>query len=237
MGVIIYNGLSSKDYGIEVETFPTYQTPRKDYDIYHVPGRNGDVFIDTGAYQNVQRKYDISIGTFEIPYTDFANGLSEWLHSTVNYARLEDSYEPDYYRMAVYEEEMEFSNIYNHGGKATITFNCKPQRYLKIGEDPITVTAKTALYNPTHFTALPIIKVYGSGAGKLVVGNYSVDISKISTSVTINSDIQDAYSGTTNKNSTITLSNGFPKLLSGLNDISFSGGVTKLEVIPNWWTL
>jgi phage-related protein len=40
-----------------------------------------------------------------------------------------------------------------------------------------------------------------------------------------------------NRNSTITLNNGFPKLVPGENNISFSGGITSVEVIPKWWTL
>ena len=54
---------------------------------------------------------------------------------------------------------------------------------------------------------------------------------------TIDSELQDAYKGTTNCNSLVTLSNGFPKLIKGENEISFSGGITSVEVIPKWWTL
>ena len=46
MGVIVFNGISSKDVGIEVETFPEYTIPEREYEAIHVPGRNGDVIID-----------------------------------------------------------------------------------------------------------------------------------------------------------------------------------------------
>ena len=29
----------------------------------------------------------------------------------------------------------------------------------------------------------------------------------------------------------------FPKLVPGSNTISFSGGITSVEIIPRWWTI
>lgn len=79
--------------------------------------------------------------------------------------------------------------------------------------------------------------VNGSGKGNLRIGDYVITISNISSYLTIDSELQDAYKGTTNCNSLVTLSNGFPKLIKGENEISFSGGITSVEVIPKWWTL
>ena len=54
----------------------------------------------------------------------------------------------------------------------------------------------------------------------------------------IDSELQDAYHGTSNWNKNITLNDRrFPKLKAGENLISFSGGITSVEVIPRWWTL
>lgn len=113
----------------------------------------------------------------------------------------------------------------------------KPQRFLKSGDIPVIVRATSKLRNPTGFKSLPIIKVNGSGKGNLRIGDYVITISNISSYLTIDSELQDAYKGTTNCNSLVTLSNGFPKLIKGENEISFSGGITSVEVIPKWWTL
>lgn len=237
MGVILFNGVSSEDYHIQVEHPPGYETPERDYEIIHVPGRSGDVVIDKGSYKNVDRKYEIAIGSYDRDFTSQANMISEWLHSASGYARLEDSYEPEYYRMAVYIETTSIENILSHAGRATVIFNCKPQRYLKSGDVPVVFNRAGALRNPTGFSALPVVTVKGSGSGVLRIGGYTVAISSIDSSVTLNSEVQDAYSGVQNRNSTITLSNGFPKLVPGDNEISFSGGITAVEVIPKWWTL
>lgn len=237
MGWISYNGRSTREIGLEVETFPTYQAPRRSYEKVHIPGRNGDLLIDGGSWENAIREYEVSIGSYSRHYYEMANAVSEWLHSAVSYAVLTDSYESEYYRLAIYLEETSISNLFNHGGKGTIAFDCKPQRFLKSGDVPITIAGQTTIQNPTGFTALPIINVYGSGSGTLVVGDYTVTISNIGTEIVIDSEIQDAYLGTANKNPMITIPNGFPKLETGLTTIGFSGGITKVEVIPKWFTL
>ena len=240
MGEIIYNGKSSKEIGLEVETYPEYQSPQRRYDKVEVPGRNGDLIIDSGGWENAVRSYSVSIGSYERSYYEMMTKVSEWLHSSTSYVRLEDSYEPEYYRLAVFLSEFNISNLYNQGGKADISFDCKPQRFLKIGDDVIEFTSSQTpikLQNPTAFQSLPIIHVYGSGSGTLVVGDYTVNISDIGTEIVIDSEIQDAYLGLANKNPVVTLPNGFPKLNVGSTSIGISGGITKVGVIPKWYTI
>lgn len=237
MGLIIFNGISSVDIGAEIEIIPSYETPERDYDTYHIPGRNGDLYIDTGSFKNVSRSYYISVAAYTKSFVEIANSISEWLHSTSGYARLEDSYEPEYYRLATFKDGLDIANLLNEAARTTISFDCKPQRFLKSGDRPIKFTKTDTLRNPTKRTALPIITVKGSGSGVLRIGSYTVTINDIGNGLTINSDIQDAYYGTLNRNSVIVLSNGFPKLKPGLNEVSFSGGITEIEVMPRWWTL
>lgn len=236
-GVVIFNGISSEDYRIQVEHPPGYETPEKDYEVIHVPGKNGDVVIDKGSYKNVPRIYEIAIGSYERSFTSQAHSISKWLHSASGYARLEDSYEPEYYRMAFYEEATDIENILQHAGRAIVSFNCKPQRFLKSGDAPVRLKSGESIRNPTNYAALPLVTVTGTGSGVLKIGGYTVTISSIGSALTIDSEPQDAYSGTLNKNSVIKLSNGFPKLVPGDNDISYSGGIASVEVIPKWWTL
>jgi phage-related protein len=237
MGVIIFNGVSSLDYGIQVESPPNYEIPERNYEITPIPGRNGELTLDRGGYKNVNRSYQIAIGAVGGDFTTLANKISKWLHSGSGYARLEDSYEPDHYKLATYSEDGSISNILQQAGRLTINFNRKPQRFLKTGDTKSIITIPTTLVNPTDQSALPIITVKGSGAGVLHVGSYVVTISDIINYIDLNSDIEEAYNGIINLNGYITLSNGFPKLIPGDNLISFSGGITSVEVLPKWWTI
>ena len=252
MGVITFNGVSSSEFHIQVEHLPGYDSPKKDYEIVHVPGRNGDIVIDSGTYQNVQRKYEIAVTTeVKKPFYIMANDVVNWLRSSSGYARLEDSYEPEFYRKAFYEDEISVTNILGEAGRAEITFNCKPQRYLKSGEDIIEIDGSLALVNidnPTQFDALPFIVIYidtesNSAYGQIRINNNFIKVSnELGTgisSVTIDSELQDAYSGNINLNNKVSLQKGFPILLPGSNSIYLDEDhpVSKVEVIPRWWTL
>ena len=236
MGVIYFNGISSKTVGLEVEHPPKYSYPERNYEIVHVPGRNGDIFINQNSFSNGERKYDISFGKENGDYTKMIQKISAWLHSAPNYARLEDSYEPDYFQLAVYHEGLEYENIFHQAGRATIVFDCKPQRFLKSGEYPITYTTNGLIKNPTLYPAKPYIKVYGSGSGTVRIGNIIVSLTSISSYVEIDCDIQDVFKGSDNKNNTATMTR-FPEIPPGETNVSFTGGVTKIEIIPRWWTI
>lgn len=241
MGVIIYNGISSRSIPIVVENPPNYVVAARDYNPVHVLGKNGDVLIDNGSYQNVLRPYDIAFGSMEKNHSEMATAVSEWLHSASGYARLEDAYEPDYYRMAYYQEEIDIENILNRLGRATINFNCMPQRFLKIGDDPITFTAPGQFYNPTRFEALPLLTITGEGSGVLTVNETQLTVTDIDGIMVIDCDLGEVYYESTPKNDKIQWADSqphrFPSLTKGLCELSFSGGISSVEVVPRWWTI
>lgn len=234
MGVIIFNNKSSADCRIQVAHPPGYVYPERDYTITHIPGRNGDIIQDNGCYKNVERTYEVS---FDVPNEDFvtyANAVSAWLHSTTGYARLEDSYEPNYYRMATYQESNIFENLYNQAGTATIVFECKPQRFLKTGDNTITIQNSLTIMNPTGFEAYPLFKVTGT-SGVLTVNGNTITFSSIDDFVMLDCELQDAYKESVNKNSTI--SGTFPMLKTGSNTISWTGDISSVTMKPRWWTI
>ena len=234
MGVIIFNNKSSADCRIQVAHPPGYAYPERDYTITHIPGRNGDIIQDNGCYKNVERTYEVSFDAPNEDFATYANAVSAWLHSTTGYARLEDSYEPNYYRMATYQESNIFENLYNQAGTATIVFECKPQRFLKTGDNTITIQNSLTIVNPTGFEAYPLFKVTGT-FGVLTVNGNSITFSSIDDFVMLDCELQDAYKETTNKNSTV--SGTFPVLKPGSNTISWTGGISSVTMKPRWWTI
>lgn len=241
MGIITYNGISSRDVGVVVERHPDYVTASRDSEKFHVPGRNGDVILFRDSFSNVDRSYDIAFGSHKLVHSEMARAVSEWLYSASDYVELYDSYEPDLYRMAVYEDSTDLENILNHLGRATITFNCKPQRFLRSGNWPVTFTVTGGtLRNPTRYTALPIVKLVTKGDCTLTIGDYTCNINGAVGTLILDSEMQDVYDDTRipkNLNQYVTTTNGFPKLEPGLTTVSFTSNITKVEVVPKWWTL
>lgn len=234
MGVIIFNNKSSADCRIQVAHPPGYAYPERDYTITHIPGRNGDIIQDNGCYKNVERTYEVSFDAPNEDFATYANAVSAWLHSTTGYARLEDSYEPNYYRMATYQESNIFENLYNQAGTATIVFECKPQRFLKTGDNIITIQNSLTIMNPTGFEAYPLFKVTGT-SGVLTVNGNSITFSSIDDFVMLDCELQDAYKENINKNSAI--SGTFPVLKTGSNTISWTGDISSVTMKPRWWTI
>ena len=234
MGVIIFNNKSSADCRIQVAHPPGYAYPERDYTITHIPGRNGDIIQDNGCYKNVERTYEVSFDAPNEDFATYANAVSAWLHSTTGYARLEDSYEPNYYRMATYQESNIFENLYNQAGTATIVFECKPQRFLKTGDNAIAIQNSLTIMNPTGFEAYPLFKVTGT-SGVLIVNGNSITFSSIDGFVMLDCELQDAYKENINKNSTI--SGTFPVLKPGSNTIRWTGGISSVTMKPRWWTI
>ena len=125
-------------------------------------------------------------------------------------------------------------NLLGRYGKAVLQFDCKPQRFLKSGEFPITISGSGTLYNPTGFTAQPLIRAYGTG--EFSINGRSVTINEANEYTDIDCDIQDAYKGVVNCNANIVVGKEFPVLDSGRIEVSMTG-ISKLEIIPRWWTI
>lgn len=245
MGVITFNGVSSESLGIKVWTFPQYEVPEKEIQMIHIPGRNGDIVVDHDSYKNVERSYQLSFYDKTKTYVELANTVSKWLHSANGYAILEDTYEPDYYRMACYHEENTYSNVLNQAVTCSITFSCKPQRYLKSGAQAVTISGTGTITNPEMQISNPEITINLSGNGTVVIGDTTITVDRKTTGATkiiVDSEMQDVYymSGQTikNGNSLVSFTNRkFPTLNSGTTTIRTTGGVSSVEVKPKWWTL
>ena len=232
---IVFDGTSLADFGVYVSGEGTFLSPERDYEVTEIPGKNGSFYFDNGRYKNV----DVTYPSFILDHLRRnLSGVRSFLLKKQGYLRLEDTYHPDEYRLAVFKGPIEPDNIiWLDAGTFNLTFNCKPQRYLKHGELPIELTSTADVYNPTDFDAKPLLRVYGKGA--LGVGNNTLTIAQHSNAyIDIDCDMQDCYFGTTNCNSLVTLSSGnFPVLEPGSHGISLGSGITKVIVWPRWWRL
>lgn len=230
-----FDGEDSRDYGIWMTSQIQVEGAKPNVETVTVPGRSGDLLIYDGSYGNVS--FTASCFVTDTRNASAQDNLTEavrWLTKTNGYRRLQLPGE-DGYRMA-YVSAFPGSAWKGKGARSfSIIFQCKPQIWMYEGEQQFTLSASGVLFNP-GMPALPLIRVYGSGAGTVTVGDTTVTLSAIDEYVTLDSDIQDAYKGTANKNSTISAAE-FPKLEPGENPISFGGGVTKLQITPRWWHL
>lgn len=234
--MISWAGKSSDALGVVVEHYPVRVIPERSITETQIAGRNGALIQYDGNWDNYTQEYEVYISAERTGLVRAARAVAEWLSSPIGYQRLEDSYEPDVFRMAYYEGGQDIESILNRFGRATIEFVCKPQRFLKSGEVAKTFTAGGTLTNITQMIALPLITVNGNGEGAVTINDTTVSISEINGYTVLDCELMDAYKGSENRNPYISAVD-FPSLKAGANDISFSGGVTSLEIIPRWWVI
>lgn len=235
--MIIWAGTSNKDVGMVIEHYPSIVLPNRSVERQKVPGRNGDIILDYGSFENYEQKYNVFLDAKHIgKLNSVMPKVVDWLLGNSGYQKLEDSYFPDTYRLAEYSGGSEFISVFNEYGEGILTFNCAPERYYKFGDRPIEVTNGQVLKNPSSFKSKPLIIVSGSGSGVLTFNGNSLTITNIGTDVTIDVKMHKAYRGSVSRNNTI---NGYYENLelSKETSITWSGGVTGVSIVPRWWTI
>lgn len=216
-----------------------YDSPAPDVEATSIPGLNGDLIQNNAKsghrrFANVDIKYEAF----------FFNGLpaktaavKSWLLSPTGYCKLQDTYDPDFFRMGMCTSAVEFDVTRQKAAEMELIFNCKPQRWSMEGQKPITLTSSgSKIRNPYAFYAQPLIRVFGTSQGVLNIGDSTMVIYSFTDYVDLNCETHNAYNASGFCNGTI-LSDDFPALAPGNNTIRWSGGITSVEVTPRWWTL
>lgn len=198
-----YNNTNSLSaYNCVIQRRPNYTTPQKVVETFNVRGRSGDLAIDTGAYSNITLEYEVFV-----PHenrSEFAN----WLKMQIGYQRLEDTYEPDVFRKAMYVKGLDIENIMAQFGTATLEFDAKPQRYLKDGENAVVFTTSGGTLDNDWEVALPLITITGSGDITFAINNNIVNILGLSSTITLDAETQNCYRGNLNLNNTVVIGGG-----------------------------
>lgn len=230
----VFNGESSLDHGIYVGGQGTFNAPQRDVTKVAIPGKNGDLIRDNGRWLNINVRYNIVL----MDHFKFkADEVRAWLCEPKGYARLEDTYHPEYFRMARVGSTIDFTtSALNKTGKATVLFDCMPQRFLKSGEALADIEGGT-IHNPTRYLSKPLIRIVCSGSGTVMVGDYQIGVSDISSYVDVDCEIQDCYAGSTSLNNKVTLPSGFPTIPSGNVPVSWNGDVTDVQIAGRWYTV
>lgn len=231
MHFLTFGGKSSLDFGLRISGEATFNSPERKYSEQEIAGRSGTLIIDEHAFKNMPVTYPaFAITDMPQRVRDFAN----YMGSFAGYQRLEDTYAPDVFRLAQYVGglDVKSSGYMNRQGEFNIEFNCKPQRFLKSGEQEIEFDTNGKIFNRTNFEAQPHLRVYGTGAGTVSIGHYTVSILQIDDYVDIDCELMDAYKGTVNCNADVAFNLDSFKLPVGESGVAFTGDITKVIITP-----
>lgn len=173
-----FDGVSSGSYNVYITGSAVYNAPERSVEMIEIPGRNGSFALDKGRFENIEVTYPA--GIYAESQEDFAQALSDlrnMLCSRQGYCRLQDEYNPDEYRMAVYKSGLDVDPVeFQRAGEFEIAFDCKPQRWLTEGEEAVTVASGDLLVNPTLFESSPMLEV--EGYGNIDIGGQKITVNQ-----------------------------------------------------------
>lgn len=253
---IILDGVSGADMGLLFPSPLELSAPEPRVITESVPGRNGDVHIFDGSYKN--RTAYLRGCLYQGFVNEAFDVFNEWLFAKPGYLRLETPAEEGKFLMA---RVVNGSNVLNRANKVApveIKFDCKPQRFLKVGEISRTVyntdLGTNPFYNITKYSSKPLIKINyttRTGAGYIYIDNgndyetvntVKVDTLKLAnygSSVFYDAEIDvlyNDYRGGTYYDGIISYDRDVI-LSPGDNHIVLDGDIDSVEITPRWWVL
>lgn len=254
----MFAGRRSTEFGLVVERFPGQPKPARKVELISIPGRNGMLRIDQGAYENVTVSYEC----YFKGGPNQASTISGWLYASGGgYAVLRDTYHPDVFRMAAFDNMSEIENVWNRFGRCVLSFDCKPQMWSDLGQKPVefdlpissgnwsfNTAVVGVLRNPYPFTAKPLIRLEGYGSSIITIQNAAGSLSlrcETGPYAEIDCEMQNMFIDDINQNTKLDIMTDFPVLAPGENIISMSHKSypstgeypPRLIITPRWWHL
>lgn len=243
MNYFEYNGISSLDMGLRIESKNVFSAPKYESKFQSIPGRDGDLILPNGRFPNVQITYSVFLpARTKEQLAEKIAAVKAWLfYEPDRYHELRDSYDTTGFRKAVINTQLDIEDQLNKIGVFTVSFSCMPFRYLDEGREAIMITSSPyTITNPTAFRSKPYIRVNGNGEGRISISSASQhlhwDLTNIDGYIELDSEQMNFYKGSEPKNDCVE-GRGFPVLDPGTSSIVFAGDITSVSVIPRWVTL
>lgn len=228
------------DYPIcKVEKFPEIPTPKKRFETYVIPGRSGVLHSFEGAFEPIDKKYACYLHADHY-VAETVLDIKSWLLAQDGPQRLIDPYDQEHFFRATVDTEIQFENWMNQYARFTVQFTCDPRAFRRTGEEPIEMARPYPVWNPCAYPAQPLITIFGTGTGTLDISGQQIQIKSLDGDMIIDCEDMEAYRlaagaviGCNNKISAPE----FPALRPGVNQISWSGGIQRVVMIPRWFDI
>jgi len=251
LNYIQFGDIKSSDFGIYISGEGVFNAPVRKGSIVSIPGRNGDLFIDEGSFENIEVTYPAYF--YEPTLTDFSTTIKNFRNALLGqkgYQNLTDTFNVDEFRKGLFIAGLEVSPVmYNTAATFDLVFNCKPQRFLKSGLTYRTIPPDTdvIIENPTPFEACPYMELNSAYYGATItINGVPITIGATNSSRVLSIDTEPGeaylYYNGQNMNNYISIpGNEYPKLVPGENTIRFTKGSASssaaLTLRPNWWRI
>ena len=231
MKEFVFNGKNFTDFSAYLLSSNYLEGASRNISAYEIAGRNGYLIQDNGMFQNMELWVALYIESDPVPNLQ---AMRNYLASiSGQYCRLEMTDTPQEYRTALFTGFAP-KQIGHDIATVILTFTAKPQRFLKSGERWVSFAADGTIHNPTLQEAKPIIRIYGTGS--VMIGSKTITVNSAGTNyIDFDCELQDAYEGSNNRNSNISVDFTEIGLAAGNTGIDLTG--VTVDIMPRWFEI
>lgn len=228
------DGGNCEDVGIHVLEYPPFVLAERRRKEFTVPGGNTQyVFDGAWGYEDVTLPIRCTVDE-DADMT----AVIEFL--LPDYRHIIFGNDPGYVRTGVLTNQVDIEKVLRERKKRNFTaeYRCSPFKHLAVQPADIVITASSAvLSHPGTARAYPVIKVEGSGSGKITL--HAVDEFAVTGLVSgepliIDSGAMICTDADGLEDLSYKTAGDYPWLDPGDNLIQLSGGITRVTVTPNW---
>ena len=238
-GSFIIDGVTSESLNSVIQSRPLLETPLRRVSLRQTYGQNGSTAYDENAYENTQLSLILyasgpdAVASREAIFKAFDGGSYKDLIMYCDPTKI-------YQVLATAPPKFESRYYFGENLSYNIDFTVRPYKKLVLSPMATITVIGTTITNPTLYDSLPTITIFGSGDISLSINGTPYLVKGVDTSITIDSEPMFGYKesgGIIYSANNKIYFRDFPKLKPGVNTISWTGTVTKIEIKPNWRTL
>lgn len=179
-GIFTFNNLTSSNFGIRLLQELEFSAPERDFDVYEIPGRNGELLIDNMRYKTKTQTFKAMIhiqdpenATMQYQITEIVN----WLKAPVGFQWFEWDGEPDFaYKVEIQGVDTSLTRNPSFAN-LTITMKVHPIKFYK--SELNVKKSVTSIENIGSVPAHPTIELLGSGGGTFKFGDSELRLTNV----------------------------------------------------------
>lgn len=231
----VFNGEDSRDYHLYIENNVSFPSPEADVELVEVIGRDGELAIDHERYKGVEFSLPVIVRPpANVRLDQLATEISSWIKGDIGWKPLYLGERSEYEYVALAHSAFDIQRTIMNFGRTVIRFRLKPYKYRR-RQSLSEITNGTTLVNYENTKAQPLIKIMGDGDINLLNnGKPWLSLRSVQGTISVDTELQTVYSGDRMEYKKMLVGTGFPTLGKGRNEITWSGAVSKVEMLPRW---
>lgn len=224
----IWNGVDSRDVGIEVVEYPPIMRAPERVKTVTIPGRSGVLTLLEG--EHVYDPYTRAMTIANRPgvpvdrVTEFLRG-SGWIIF---------GNDPEYAYEVRFQPQMQLEKLHRGIWQGSVQMYTQPLKRLAVPISDIALTTSgTTVFNPGAVMARPLLVITTTAACSLTIGSETMSVSNSSATFKYDCETGLFYTSAGVVTTSLTVTGGITGIPTGTSTVSWTGA-TGVTITPRW---